>query len=51
MTSSPPNGQLTFEICVVLTEYERALIRRRTLDGLAAAQARGKHFGRKEALN
>ncbi|MYK42877.1 MAG: Hin recombinase, partial [Gammaproteobacteria bacterium] len=29
----------------------RELIRQRTLDGLAAARARGKHLGRKEALN
>ena len=39
----PPNGKLLFGIFAVLTEYERELIRRRTLDGLVAARARVKH--------
>lgn len=34
-----------------IAEYERDLIRVRTLDGLAAARARGKILGRQEALN
>ena len=35
----------------MLAEYERELIRSRTIDGLAAARARGKKLGRQEALN
>ena len=36
------NGKLIFDIFAVLAEYERDLIRSRTIDGLAAARARGK---------
>ena len=49
--TTTPNGKLIFGIFAFLAEYERELIRSRTLDGLAAARARGKHLGRKEALN
>jgi len=34
--TTTPNGKLIFRIFVVLAEYERELIRRRTLDRLAA---------------
>lgn len=49
--TTSPNGKLIFGIFAVLAEYERDLIRARTLDGLAAARARGKTLGRREALN
>ena len=49
--TTSPNGKLLFGLFAVLAEYERDLIRARTLDGLAAARARGKNLGRKEALN
>ncbi|MXZ56763.1 MAG: recombinase family protein [Gammaproteobacteria bacterium] len=49
--TTSPNGKLIFGIFAVLAEYERDLIRARTLDGLAAARARGKILGRREALN
>ena len=49
--TTTPNGKLIFGIFAFLAEYERELIRSRTLDGLAPARARGKHLGRKEALN
>ncbi|MCY3626125.1 MAG: recombinase family protein [Gammaproteobacteria bacterium] len=35
--TTTPNSKLIFGIFAVLAEYERELIRRRTLDGLAAA--------------
>ena len=46
-----PNGKLIFGVFAVLAEYERDIIRARTLDGLAAARARGQRLGRQEALN
>ena len=46
-----PNGKLIFGMFAVLAEYERDLIRARTLEGLAAARARGQRLGRQEALN
>ena len=49
--TASPNGKLIFSIFAVLAEYERDLIRARTLDGLAAARARGKRLGRQEALS
>ena len=51
INTASPNGKLIFGIFAVLAEYERDLIRARTLDGLAAARARGKRLGRKEVLN
>ncbi|MYC24297.1 MAG: recombinase family protein [Gammaproteobacteria bacterium] len=49
--TTSPNGKLIFGIFAVIAEYERDIIRVRTLDGLAAARARGQHLGRQEALN
>lgn len=49
--TTSPNGKLIFDIFGVLAEYERDIIRVRTLDGLAAARARGQRLGRQEALN
>lgn len=49
--TTSPNGKLVFGIFAVLTEYERNIIRVRTLDGLASARARGQRLGRQEALN
>jgi len=40
MDTTTPNGKLIFEIFAALAEYERELIWKRTLDGLAAACAR-----------
>lgn len=43
-------GQLLFSITGAFAQYERALIRARTLEGLAAARERGAKFGRPPAL-
>jgi DNA invertase Pin-like site-specific DNA recombinase len=44
-------GRLIFHIFGALTEFERNLIRERTRAGLAAARARGKKGGRRQALD
>lgn len=43
-------GRMIFGIFATLAEFERDLIRERTLAGLAAARARGRKGGRKFAL-
>jgi DNA invertase Pin-like site-specific DNA recombinase len=44
-------GRLIFHMFAALAEFERDLIRERTLAGLAAARARGRKGGRKKALS
>ena len=44
--SSTPGGKLTFHLFGALAEFERDLIRERTMAGLAAARARGRMGGR-----
>ena len=44
-------GKLVFHIFGALAEFERDLIRERTMAGLAAARARGRKGGRKFALS
>ncbi len=44
------SGRLIFGIFASLAEFERELIRERTMAGLAAARARGRKGGRKFAL-
>ena len=44
--TSTANGVLIFNIFAALAQFERDLIRERTLAGLAAARARGKQGGR-----
>lgn len=48
--TSTPGGKLVFHVFGALAEFERDLIRERTLAGLAAARARGRHGGRPPAL-
>lgn len=43
-------GRLVFGIFAALAEFERELIRERTIAGLQAARARGRKGGRKFAL-
>jgi len=44
-------GRLVFHVFGALAEFERSLIRERTLAGLAAARARGRRGGRKAAMS
>jgi DNA invertase Pin-like site-specific DNA recombinase len=44
-------GKLVFHIFWALAEFERNLIRERTMAGLEAARARGKKDGRPKSLN
>lgn len=48
--TSGATGRMQLHMLMALTEYERELIRERTLAGLAAARARGRVGGRKRAL-
>lgn len=45
------NGKLVFHIFCSLAEFEREIIRERTMAGLTAARARGRVGGRKKALD
>ncbi len=44
--TSTATGQLVFHIFGALAEFERNLIKERTIAGLEAARARGRHGGR-----
>jgi len=44
--TTTPAGKLFFQIRGAFAEYERALIRERTIAGVAAARRRGKRLGR-----
>lgn len=45
-----PEGRLFFNMVASFAEFERELMKSRTMDGLAAARARGKVGGRKPKL-
>lgn len=49
--TTTPTGRLVFHIFSALTEFERSIIRERTLAGLEAARARGRKGGRPRALS
>lgn len=49
--TATPTGKLTFHLFGALAEFERNLIRERTMAGLAAARARGRLGGRPQALD
>lgn len=49
--TTTPTGRLVFHIFGALTEFERSIIRERTVAGLAAARARGRRGGRPKAMS
>ncbi|WPP48932.1 recombinase family protein [Catalinimonas niigatensis] len=49
--TSSSTGKLVFHMFGALAEFERNLIRERTMAGLLAARARGKQGGRPKSLN
>lgn len=49
--TTTPSGKMVFGIFASLAEFERELIRERTMAGLAAARARGRNGGRKFELS
>lgn len=48
--TTTPGGRLIFHIFAALAEFERSIIRERTIAGLAAAKTRGRLGGRPPAL-
>ncbi len=51
LNTATPAGRLTFHFCGALAEFERDLIRERTLASLTAARARGRKGGRKRKVD
>ena len=51
INTTTASGKLVFGIFAALAEFERELIRERTIAGLAAARARGRFGGRKFSLS
>jgi DNA invertase Pin-like site-specific DNA recombinase len=51
MDTSSSGGKLIFHVFGALAEFERNLIRERTVAGLSAARARGRKGGRPKRLN
>lgn len=47
--TTTPTGKLMFHLMAALAEFERDVIRERTLAGLGAARARGRTGGRRKA--
>ena len=48
--TTTPQGKLIFQMFAALAEFERNIIRERTLAGLVAARARGRLGGRKPKM-
>jgi DNA invertase Pin-like site-specific DNA recombinase len=51
LDTSSASGRLVFHVFASIAEFERELIRERTLAGLESARARGRHGGRPRALD
>jgi DNA invertase Pin-like site-specific DNA recombinase len=48
LDTSKPTGKLIFHLFAAFAEFERDIIRERTLAGLKSARARGRMGGRKK---
>lgn len=51
ISTDSPSGKLIFHIFAALAEFERNLIRERTMAGLKAARSRGRKGGRRQRLD
>jgi DNA invertase Pin-like site-specific DNA recombinase len=50
INTATPDGKLFFTLIAAFAEFEREIMRSRTIDGLAAARARGRKGGRKSVM-
>jgi DNA invertase Pin-like site-specific DNA recombinase len=51
LDTTTPGGKLAFHVFASVAEFERDLIRERTMAGLEAARARGRKGGRKQVMD
>ena len=51
LDTTTAGGRLIFHVFGALAEFEREIIRERTMAGLESARARGRHGGRPRALD
>lgn len=51
LDTTTPGGKLVFHVFASIAEFERDVIRERTMAGLEAARARGRKGGRKRAMD